>query len=45
MRWLKRRRERRLHDDRDLECRYWWGDRSGYDIHGVKCPICNPEGV
>lgn len=31
------------HDDRDYACKYWYGDRGGYDIHAVRCPICNPE--
>lgn len=43
-RWLERRRERRLHDDRDYDCRYWWGDRGGYDLNAVRCLICNPRG-
>lgn len=47
MRWLKarlqKRRERRLHDDRDYACRYWWGDRGGYSLLSVRCGICNPN--
>jgi len=42
MGWLQRRRERRLHNDRDYECKFWWGDRGGYDLHSQRCPICNP---
>ena len=43
MNWLERRRERRRHDDRDYACRYWWGDRGGYDLSSVRCAVCNPE--
>ena len=41
--WWRELRERKLHDDRDPECIYWWGDRSGYPLHGPgapKCPLC-----
>jgi hypothetical protein len=43
-RWLARRKERSLHNDRDFECRYWWGDRGGYNFRQMRCLICNPEG-
>lgn len=34
---------KRGHNDRDCGCRYWWGDRRGYDIRAERCPICNPK--
>lgn len=34
------RMEVKLHNDRDYECRYWWGDRGGYLLSQEKCPIC-----
>lgn len=40
--WPARRRERKLHNDRDYGCRYWWGDRGGYDLANERCLICNP---
>jgi hypothetical protein len=40
----QRRAERRLHNDRDYACHYWWGDRGGYDLRAERCPICNPTG-
>jgi hypothetical protein len=39
-RWLAARRERATHNDRDYECRYWWGDRGGYDLHREVCTVC-----
>lgn len=39
---LKRLRERGLHNDQDPACRYWWGDRSGYDLRTQRCRVCNP---
>lgn len=44
MNWLRRLRERRLHNDRDFACIYWWGDRGGYDLRAERCLICNPRG-
>ena len=41
---IKSRVERRRHNDRDIKCIYWWGDRSGYDIHAQCCTVCNPDG-
>jgi len=41
-RWRARDR-RRDHNDRDYNCRYWWGDRGGYDLRSQRCLICNPE--
>lgn len=37
------RRERKLHNDRDVKCRYWWGDRGGYLLTGERCYFCNPR--
>lgn len=31
------------HNDRDFHCRYWWGDRGGYDLSRETCPTCNPK--
>jgi hypothetical protein len=43
--WIERRRERHLHNDRDYDCRYWWGDRSGsaVGVMNERCNICNPK--
>lgn len=41
--WLARRKERRLHNDRDYECKHWWGDRGGYAHNKERCNICNPK--
>lgn len=44
MGWLKNRREREQHNDRDVLCKHWWGDRSG-SVMGVmneRCMVCNP---
>ena len=41
-RFLRRREVRRMHNDRDYECRYWWGDRGGYLFAAERCPLCNP---
>jgi hypothetical protein len=40
-----RRRERLAHNDRDVDCEYWTGDRSGSVIGVVneRCTICNPK--
>lgn len=43
MGWLARRRERQDHNDRDVNCKYWWGDRGGYDLRAEVCPICSPR--
>ena len=46
MGWLRdrlERRERRGHNDRDYLCKYWWGDRGGYDLAAERCSICNPR--
>lgn len=40
--WRAKRAERRSHNDRDYECKYWWGDRGGYVMALEKCRICNP---
>ena len=37
-----RRAARRAHNDRDVKCRYWWGDRGGYLITGEHCYVCDP---
>ena len=39
--YLERRRERRMHNDLDANCRFWWGDRAG--SLQARCPICAPS--
>lgn len=42
-----KRAERRLHNDRDSSCTYWWGDRPGSSV-GVtneRCLVCRPEAL
>lgn len=46
MGWFKKLRqekeERQMHNDRDFDCKFWWGDRSGSTV-GVmneKCEVC-----
>lgn len=39
----KRRDRKGLHNDRDYECKYWWGDRGGYDYRHQYCPICRTQ--
>ena len=34
------RAQKRLHNDLDFDCRYWWGDRQG--SLQARCPVCNP---
>lgn len=43
-RWLAERAERRLHNDRDYACRYWWGDRNGsaVGVMNERCLVCRP---
>ena len=33
------------HNDRDYDCRYWWGDRSGsaVGVMNERCAICRGE--
>jgi hypothetical protein len=33
------------HNDKDFQCKYWWGDRGGYDLNRERCTICNPKEV
>lgn len=46
MNWLAKRRERRaeraLHNEQDFHCKYWTGDRAGYDLD-AKCTYCRSE--
>lgn len=30
------------HNDEDIRCKFYWGDRSGMDMR-ARCPICNPK--
>lgn len=41
------RPRKRDHNDRDYECRYWWGDRNGsaVGVANERCLICNPAPV
>lgn len=39
---LRRWSARRMHNDRDYDCYYWWGDRGGYDLASQRCIVCNP---
>lgn len=33
---------RKDHNDRDVDCQHWWGDRGGYDLRTQRCLVCNP---
>jgi hypothetical protein len=38
--------DRAGHNDRDYNCRYWWGDRNGsaVGVMNERCLVCNPVG-
>lgn len=39
------RGERHLHNARDYNCIYWWGDRGGYVLDHERCGVCRfPRG-
>lgn len=42
MGWLRDRRERQRHNAQDYYCRFWTGDRAGYDLR-ARCHVCHPE--
>jgi hypothetical protein len=33
------------HNDRDYYCKFWWGDRGGYNYQLERCYICRPKGA
>ena len=43
--FAEKRARRAAHNDRDSECRYWWGDRSGsaVGVMNERCKVCRGE--